>query len=930
MAASSHSNIDQLLPHIFDKMEQDYEQLLSSIAEVVEELGEPEVARALSLVGPSHAVSDEYTEPLHNPEMEMHALSVAFQLLNLVEENAAAQTRRLRETEEGPTREPGLWGQNFRQLMEQGFSAAEIAKALRSIHVEPVLTAHPTESKRPTVLSLHRELYLLMVQLENQMWTPNERREIHKKIKATLERLWRTGEIYLSKPDVASERDNILYYLREVFPSMVERLDQRLEQAWGSAGLAEPLERKPEHFPRLRFGSWVGGDRDGHPLVTPEVTRESLQKMREAGVKVLGDALRRLNGELTLTARQQEPPANLRGAMIRLSDDLGPEARVILQKNSDEPWRQYINLVLEKLHQPLSADDSKCYRNKVALLRDLKVVRESLDRIGATRLADSLVFPVERMVDVFGLQMANLDIRQNSSYHDLAVENLLELAGFADTRFSEWPEEKRLEFLNRELASPRPFAPLFAPLGKEAASVLGCYKVLAEHLALTGGEGLGSLIISMTRQLSDLLVVYLLAREVGLAQSHGEGLFCPLPVVPLFETVDDLHKAPGIVEEFLKHPITKRSLRKFAPCADGVIAADGRPVQQVMVGYSDSNKSGGILAAQWNVHRAQKTLADVAAENGVHIRFFHGKGGTTSRGAGPTHRFLEALPHGSLTGHFRLTEQGETIAQKYANAITGTYNLELLLAGATSITLKHSRPCTEDVALLEAMEALSEKTHEAYAELIAADRFLDFWSAATPIDALEMSTIGSRPSRRTGRRTMEDLRAIPWVFSWTQSRYYLPGWYGIGAGMERLKTQQPAQFEVLLEKGARFSFLRYVLTNAETSIASADVELMESYAALVPDTALRNRFLDLITTEYTRTQRMIDEVFHAPREQRRPRMTRTLRLRDAGLRRLHRHQIRLLRDWRTMREAGDSRADGVLPTVLLSINAIASGLRTTG
>lgn len=923
MMSPTTASPDALLPHIFEKMEEDFDSLLKSLAEVIEEMGEPAIARALQLVGPRHDVTAEYTEPLHDPEMEMHALSVAFQLLNLVEENAAAQTRRLRETDEGPLREPGLWGQNFRQLKEQGVSEQDIINAIRSIHVEPVFTAHPTESKRPTVLGIHRELYLLLVQLENQMWTPNERREIHNRIKSTLERLWRTGEIYLSKPDVASERDNVLYYLRDVFPSMIERLDQRLDQAWKAAQFNTNLLRETDHYPTLRFGSWVGGDRDGHPFVTPEVTKESLQKMREASVKVLGDALRKLNTELSITSRHQEPPHNLRGAMIRLSDDLGPMARPILQQNMDEPWRQYINLIIEKLHQPLSKDSTLCYRNRADLLKDLKVVRDSLERIGATRLAHTLVFPVERVVDVFGLQMAALDIRQNSEFHDLAVENLLEVAGFAKTNFSEWPEAERVAFLNEELKSPRPFAPPHAALRKEAASVLGCYKVLAEHLRLTGGEGLGSLIISMTRQFSDLLVVYLLAREVGLAQSEGEGVLCPLPVVPLFETVDDLHNAPAIVEQFLAHPITQRSLRRHT-------ARDGKPIQQVMVGYSDSNKSGGILAAQWNVHQAQHLLATIAAKHNVHIRFFHGKGGTTSRGAGPTHRFLEALPLGSLTGHFRLTEQGETIAQKYANAITGTFNLELLLAGVTSTTLKHSKPHTVDVDLHEAMEALSQKTHEAYSELIGMDRFLDFWSAATPIDALEMSTIGSRPSRRTGRRTMEDLRAIPWVFSWTQSRFYLPGWYGIGAGMEALKNDSPELFARLLDRGAKFPFLRYVLTNAETSIASADVELMESYAALVPDSTLRDKFLGIITSEYTRTQRMIDEIFHAPRKDRRPRMMRTLHLRDAGLRRLHRHQISLLKEWRALREENNSRADQILPTMLLSINAIASGLRTTG
>jgi len=914
---------DAYLGSIFDRIEGGFTMLLECLGEVLEHLGEDEMARAIRLMGPEFDQSAEKQEPLHNAELEIHSLSLAFQLLNLVEENSAAQTRRHREGTEGPTREPGLWGQNLRQLKEQGFTDEEIAEGLQNILVEPVLTAHPTEAKRPTVLAIHRSLYLLMVQLENQMWTPNEREEIRNRIKSTLERLWRTGEIYLTKPEVAMERDNTLYYLRDVFPEVLEKLDQRLQYAWRDVELNQELLQDPDNYPNLSFGTWVGGDRDGHPFVTPAVTKESLEIYHNAAVHVVQEQLRELYNRLSISSRQQEPPALLRGAIIRLSDELGEEARSILSKNVNEPWRQYINLIRAKLSRPISAkQNAVCYRNKKELGADLKILRDTLNKIGAQSMNQTFVLPVERIVNVFGLYLASMDVRQNSSYHDKAVENLLELAGFSDTNFSQWPEEKRIEFLNNELETPRPFVASHVKLGKEAQSVLGCYKVLRDHLAISGGEGLGSLIISMTRSLSDLLVVYLLAREVGLAKFIGDGLVCLLPVVPLLETVEDLSNAPKIVDGFLNHPITKRSLKHNSE--------NKMPVQQIMVGYSDSNKDGGILAAQWNVHKAQNELAKVGAKNGVHMMFFHGRGGTTSRGAGPTHRFLEALPHGSCTGHFRVTEQGETIAQKYANLITATYNLELLLAGVTSTTLKHSKPASQDEELNQALEVLSKYTQESYASLIAADRFLEFWSQVTPIDVLEMSTIGSRPSRRTGKRTMEDLRAIPWVFSWNQSRYYLPGWYGIGSGLKMLKEKNPDLFDIVLKNGANNSFLRYVLTNAETSIASADLEIMQDYASLVEDKKLSESYYNRIKDEYVLTQEMIDSVFHATREKRRPRMIRTIGLRAAGLHRLHRLQIKLIREWREAKAKDNPIADEMLPTVLLTINAIASGLRTTG
>jgi phosphoenolpyruvate carboxylase len=902
---------ENFLQRAFDKIDEDYDFLLDSLAEVLRTTGEGDLAACLPRVRATASAD----RPAVDPKREIQVLSCAFQLLNLVEENAAAQVRRIQETQCGMEREPGMWAQNLRQLCQQGLTGEEIAATLPTIMVEPVLTAHPTESKRPTVLRIHRALYLMLVALENRMWTPAERDDIHAQIRTTLERLWRTGEIYLEKPTVDSERENVLYYLSTVFPAVLGRLDLRLRQEWVAAGLNPDLIDSPEKLPALSFGSWVGGDRDGHPFVTPEITRETLQRMRREGIAMLRGHLVQLSERLSLTDEHQDPPASLVEGIARLAQRVGQDPQP-----TREPWNRYAVLLIAGLD--VAAQGRGGFRNAAELSADLRVLRESLIAVGASRLAASDVAPMERLVQVFGFQLASLDVRQNSSYHDKALGQLLTAAGIEDADFGSWPEEKRLAFLERELESPRPFAPRRAELGDEARAVLGSYQVLAEHIERTGGEGIGSLIVSMTRGLSDLLVVYLLAREVGLAWHDSDGLVCSVPVVPLFETVDDLARSPEILHRFIEHPVTVRSL----------VHRGRRRVQQVMVGYSDSNKDGGILAAQWRIHQAQKALAAAGQSAGVEIMIFHGRGGTTSRGAGPTHRFLDAMPMGSLGGLFRLTEQGETIAQKYANQITATYNLELLQAGVTATTLRHRKGLGNGEGdFAEVMDRLSTLSQEAYEELLRSDRFIEFWGQATPIDALESSTIGSRPARRTGRRTMEDLRAIPWVFSWNQARYYLPGWYGLGSGLARLREQDPKGFELLAERGTKWSFLRYVLFNAETSLASASLELMRDYAQLVEDAELRNRVYLAITDEHRLTQAMIDDLFHAPRDQRRPRMTKTLRLRDAGLRRLHRHQIALLRDWRKAREEGDEeRAAELHPTVLLSINAIASGLRTTG
>lgn len=370
---------------------------------------------------------------------------------------------------------------------------------------------------------------------------------------------------------------------------------------------------------------------------------------------------------------------------------------------------------------------------------------------------------------------------------------------------------------------------------------------------------------------------------------------------------------------------------------------DGPPTastQQVMLGYSDSNKESGILSSQWALHRAQRALAEVGREapgGAVAVRFFHGRGGTVSRGAGPTHRFLDALPAGTLGGSLRLTEQGETIAQKYLNRTTAAFNLEALLASTAGATL---RPGVADAGALATrleptVERLVAASRRAYEGLLNADGFLAFYNQATPIDALEHSSIGSRPARRTGQRTLGDLRAIPWVFSWNQARFYLPGWYGVGSALAELRAGAPGEFAALreaLDGGERgWPFLRYVLMNVELNLASADETIMRQYAGMVADAALRERFLGMLVGEFRRTVEGLDALFGQPAAERRPRAAKTLALRAAALRVLHHQQIALLRRWRALQAAGEAdAAHRMLPELMLSINAIASGLRTTG
>ena len=668
------------------------------------------------------------------------------------------------------------------------------------------------------------------------MLTPAESEAIRRRVKAILERLWRTGEILLAKPEVADERHQIEHYLREIFPDALVRLDDRLRASWKAANWSLDELR----LPRLRFGTWVGGDRDGHPLVTADVTANTLAELRLNALVVLERRLERLAQKMSLSVYGQTPPAFLLEAIVKLSDELGPRAAPIVAEDEEEPWRQFTRLMIAKLpldsraDQPYLLEDRAFYRHPAQLQSDLNVLKSALEAVGAQRLAQSDVGPIERAIETFGFHLAHLDVRQNSAFHDRALSQLMVAAGLDGEDFPAWSESERLRFLNAELRGSRPFLHPGARVEGEAQAVLECYQVLATHLEKYGA-GIGSLIISMTRQLSDLLVVFVLAREAGLTRMTGEGLVCALPVVPLFETVDDLRRSPQILRAFLEHPVARLSLQKQA--------GSWPATQQVMVGYSDSNKDMGIFASQWALQSGQSAMARVGHETGVKIRFFHGRGGTISRGAGPTHRFLEALPHGSLSGDVRLTEQGETIAQKFGNRATATYNLELLLAGVTGQTLRHQRRPQPSHDLDPIADELAKLSGESYRELLESEGFIPFFRQATPIDVLEQSRIGSRPSRRTGQATLSDLRAIPWVFSWNQSRFYLPGWYGIGGGLMKLRENAPEDFERLAAGVKEWKFLRYVFTNVESNLASTDRELMEDYADLVEDEACASGFL---------------------------------------------------------------------------------------
>ncbi|WP_254510879.1 phosphoenolpyruvate carboxylase [Anatilimnocola floriformis] len=908
------------------KVERDLRFLMGCFREVLAEAGDAELARLLPWSGTPHQPHEPVG--LHPPVRLVQAYSIAFQLLTMVEENAAAQARRGLETHEGLIAPRALWRQSFDDLQNRGVTTEQITAALPQMKVELVLTAHPTEAKRQSVLEQHRRLYLLLVELENQSRTPFEQKQAREQIKAVLTTLWLTGEIYLQKPDIESERRNILHYLKNVFPDVLPLLDVRIRQAWEDAGYPLELLDSPYSLPRLSFGTWIGGDRDGHPLVTADVTKQSLTELRAAALKLLRFQVNDLGRRVSISRALRQAPPSFEARVQQYAERLGDAGHAAVKRNPEEPYRQFCNLM--QLRMPPDVLPAKpaeyLYRRSAELREDLDLLYEALLSSGARAIADLVVEPVIRSAQSFGFHLAVLDVRQNSRFHDLAVSQLLIAAGIPDSDFHEWNEEKRLEFLCRELESPRPFTRPDSELGPQAEAVLGSLRVVVEEIRLHGTDGIGALIISMTRSLSDLLVVYLFAREVGLLKPSPTGPVMPLPVVPLFETIEDLERSPAIYEALLQHPLVRRSLEFQRE-------QSGQPdmVQQIMIGYSDSNKDGGILASLWNLYRAQLRLTETGKKHKVRTRFFHGRGGTISRGAGPTHRFLKALPHDALSGDLRMTEQGETISQNYANKITAVYQLELLLAGTTRASLLDWYAPDPDHPLEATMDKIAAVSRQTYEGLLESPGFFSFFREATPVDVLEHSRIGSRPARRTGKPSLADLRAIPWVFSWGQARFFISGWYGVGTALETLRREHPEEFAGVKHHLLTWAPLHYAMSNAATSIATVDLDVIREYAGLVQDENVRNSVMKLIMTEYERTLHALEELYGGPLDERRPNWFAMQQLRRDGLRTLHRQQITLLREWRALNNAGETaKAEPLLTQLLLTVNSLAAGLGSTG
>lgn len=901
----------------------DLEYLLACFSEVLEENNEHELSKQLPWI---YETVTEFTSG--KLQEQLHMYSICFQLLNLCEVNGAVQNRRQKTEHEGYGSVNGLWGSVLQSLKESGVDEAQILEQFRNVEVEPVLTAHPTEAKRPVVLALYRQLYLLLVKLENSMYNSYERAEVKHDIKRILHKLWFIGEIFIEKPAIESELENALYYYYKVFPEVLPFLDFRLKQAWKESGFNPASVEDSANFPSVTFGNWVGGDRDGHPLVTAKVSEQTLKAFRMYAFRLVLTRLDDLADKVSIYCERDSLLADFTARLAVLEEEAG-------SSDTDEPFKQFVKMLKRKLPVEERSgggislrDASFSYRSSGELSDDLNLLKRALVQYGAGSLASYDVQKVLRHLDIFGFHLARLDIRQNSQYYEEALLDIVKTS--IPSRHARLASDKEAlrQFILEELSQNRPFITSSDQLNSEKArEAVDTYSTLAKHIRNYSERALGNLIVSMTRNPWDLFTVYLFMREAGLSRYTADGMVCPLPVVPLFETIDDLRRSPEILDAFLSHQVTKNSLEYLRASRNRAL-----PVQDVMIGYSDSNKDGGILASTWYLYEAQVKLSEVGRRHGVDIRFFHGKGGTISRGAGPTHWFLKSLPDASQNGLIRITEQGETIERKYANKGNAAYNLELLLAGTSQrAVLSKNKPFETDVRQSDLFSFMAEASYKAFKELTAHPSFIRFYEQATPIDVIESSKIGSRPSRRSGKRTLEDLRAIPWVFSWTQSRMHISSWYGVGSTLVKMKAEHPDMYADLKKRSGSEDFVRYVLTNVDTSLAATDEEVMIMYASLVEDVEVKDDILGMLLEELALTRKMMLDLLGSSIEVRRVNHHHSTRLRAEALLPLHRQQVLLLGSWRRALRAGTTKkAEVLLKNLLRSVNAIANAMGTTG
>jgi phosphoenolpyruvate carboxylase len=796
-------------------------------------------------------------------------------------------------------------------------TAEDLAQAAAELWVAPVLTAHPTQVRRRTSLDRGRRISRFLVERDRDGLDSVERHELEAELRVEILALWQTSILRGSRLRVRDEINEMLHYYELTLFAEVPKIEARFEEAM--AGLVgRPVARTG---PVVAMGSWIGGDRDGNPFVTGDVLAYAVERHTTVVLEHHLTNLRQLAIDLSMSAN-----------LVRCSDAvlaLADQSEDRSPFRSDEPYRRAMNgfyarlaatarLLIGRVPGLEPRASLEPYDTPQQLAADLVTVEESLAAHGATALASARVAPVRRAVESFGFHLASLDLRQNSVVHEAVVAELLATAG-VESDYLALSEQERVDLLAAELSQPRLLANPFVTYSDMTDGELHIVRQAAAAIGRVGPAMIPHYVISMCESVSDILEVAILLKEVGLcrpADVAGAGPTLAVDIVPLFETIGDLAAAGTTLDAMLSLPIWRRYVEERGGW------------QEVMVGYSDSNKDGGYLTSNWSLYRAERDLVAVAAAHGVRLRLFHGRGGAVGRGGGPTYEAIRAQPPGSVQGAVRLTEQGEMIAAAYSDPAHARRGLEAIVAAALEAT------CATDDGLgdhadryHEIMAELSDLACTAYRSLVyGTEGFVEWFRTASPVGEIAELNIGSRPASRKASVKVEDLRAIPWVFSWSQTRLMIPGWYGVGSAVSTWIAGGEGRLEELQEMHRRWPWWRSVLSNMEMVLAKTDLEIAARYAGLVEDVELRTRIFDALVAEHGRSvETLLAVTGQSGLLSDNPDLARSLRNRIPYLDPLNHLQVSLLRRWR----AGD-RARVVQVGIQVTLNGLATGLRNSG
>ncbi|MHA7965596.1 phosphoenolpyruvate carboxylase [Paenibacillus sp. CAU 1782] len=858
-----------------------------------------------------------------NPEIRhqvIRAFAIYFQLVNIAEQNHRIRRKRDYEVSAGETVQRGSIESAIKELSELGLDVTAVQEIMKVISLELVITAHPTEATRRVVLDVHKRIADDMMQLDNPTLTHRERGKLKEKLLNEVLILWQTDELRDRKPTVIDEVRNGLYFfdetLFEAIPSVYEELERCLTKYY-------PGEHW--HVPDyLRFGSWIGGDRDGNPSVTSNVTWETLQLHRQLALRKYEEKLKNLVDLLSFSTN-----------LVTVSEELvesirNDRAHVELKcvdpwRNAKEPYRIKLGFMLEKLantrDESLKGTPTR-YNHPSELREDLLIIDRSLRHHFADYVADTDLAKLVRQVELFGFHLMALDVRQHSQEHQNAMTEILQKMHISED-YGALSEPEKTELLHRLLNDPRPLTSSHLDYSESTRECLDVYHTIYRAQQEFGEGCITSYLISMTEAASDMLEVMVFAKEVGLFRQESDGTVrCTLQSVPLFETIDDLHAAPAIMKELFELPVYRKA-----------VEARGN-THEIMLGYSDSNKDGGVVTANWELRVALKDITAAGKAYDVKLKFFHGRGGALGRGGMPLNRSILAQPPHTVGAGIKITEQGEVLSSRYSLEGIAYRSLEQATWALITSARLNKYPKQELEAEREWDEiarSISETALTKYQDLIFRDPdFMTFFKESTPLPEVGELNIGSRPSKRKNSDRFEDLRAIPWVFAWTQSRYLLPAWYAAGTALQQYVGDSEEKLETLRTMYEQFPFFSSLIDNLQMALAKADLLIAKEYANMISDDAIRQRIFTQIDQEYrltsdlilriTKQVEILDNV---------PVIQESIRLRNPYVDPLSYMQVQLLSELRTLRDKDEDDPE-LLREVLLTINGIAAGLRNTG